>query len=153
MAEVTKLCSCGGEIYTKANKCNPCAKAIAAQRRGEALEKGASKQDVYNYAWRNKHPAKYLLQSAKSRAKKKGWEFNLEESDIVIPEVCPVLGIPLTLRNDGNKDSSPSLDRIDSNKGYIKGNIQIISWRANNLKADGTLEEFIKLVEFMKNGS
>ena len=147
-----KKCSCGNEIFTKSNRCNPCARVISAERRKKILELGGTKQDAYNYAWRSAHPEKYLLHSAKARAKKKGWEFNLGESDITIPEFCPVLGIKLTRRMDGDKNSSPSLDRIDSNLGYVKGNVQVISWRANNLKSDGTLEEFIKLVEFMRHG-
>lgn len=148
----TRLCSCGGEIYTKARRCNPCAKRLQAERIKLQRESGMKPSDIYNYTWRAAHPEKYLLQSAKSRAKKKGWEFNLTEEDLVIPAVCPVLGMPITLRYGGDKDSSPSLDRIDPTKGYIKGNVQVISWRANNLKSNGTLDEFIKLVEFMKNG-
>lgn len=153
--EVTRLCSCGREIYTKARRCNPCAREISAERRKAALEAGASKQDVYNYEWRSKNPEAYMLQSAKKRAKEKGWNFDLEVEDIQIPELCPVLGIPLFVRiggkGKGKNDNNPSLDRIDSDKGYVKGNVQVISWRANNLKSDGTLEEFTKLVEFMKN--
>ena len=152
MAKVTRLCSCGGDIYTKARRCNPCAKRIQAERVKMQRELGMKPQDIYNYTWRAANPQRYLLQSAKGRAKKKGWDFDIDESDIVIPPFCPVLGIELTTRMDGNKDSSPSLDRIDSSKGYIKGNVQVISWRANNLKSNGTLEEFLKLVEFMKNG-
>lgn len=149
--EVTRKCSCGADIYTKSRRCNPCAKIIQAERIQKQRDLGAKPSDIYNYTWRAAHPEKYLLQSAKSRAKKRGWDFDLEESDLIIPEVCPVLGIPITLRYGGDKDSSPSLDRIDSNKGYVKGNVQVISWRANNLKSNGTLEEFIKLVEFLKN--
>lgn len=151
---VTRLCSCGGEIYTKARKCNPCSKLISAKRREEALSKGVPIQDVYNYQWRVENTEAYLLQTAKGRAKKKGWDFDLTVEDITIPEVCPVLGIPLFVRlgGKGKNDNNPSLDRIDSTKGYVKGNVQVISWRANNLKSDGTLDEFIKLVEFMKHG-
>lgn len=151
----TRKCACGGDIYTKARRCNPCAREISAKRRAEVLAQGGSKQDAYNYEWRMKNPAAYILQNAKGRAKKKGWVFDLNVEDIVIPETCPVLGIPLFIRIGGNgqNDNSPSLDRIDSTKGYIKGNIQVISWRANHLKSDGVLEEFIKLVEFMKNAS
>lgn len=88
---------------------------------------------------------------AKLRAKKKGLEFNLEISDIVIPDKCPILGIPLTKENNKQDDSSPSIDRIDNLKGYVKGNIQIISWRANNIKSNGTVEEHKKVVDFMCN--
>lgn len=80
----------------------------------------------------------------KKRAKEKGLEFNLTLDDIPpIPDVCPVLGIPI-IPNDGVNaptDNSPSIDRIDSTKGYVKGNIRIISNRANRIKADATVEE------------
>ena len=122
--------------------------------RRKKKEAGESYYDVYNYRWREKNPEKYILQNAKARAKKKGWDFNLKEEDILIPERCPVLGIPLELvAAKGTRDNKPSLDRIDSSKGYIKGNVQVISWRANHLKTDGTLEEFEKLVRFLKDGN
>jgi hypothetical protein len=88
---------------------------------------------------------------AKLRAKKKGLEFNIEITDIIIPDVCPILGIPLTKENIKQCDSSPSIDRIDNSKGYVKGNIQIISWRANNIKSNGSVDEHKKVVEFMNN--
>ena len=87
---------------------------------------------------------------AKKRAKKKGFEFNLELFDIPqILDLCPVLGIPIII-NEGKtapSDNSPSLDRIDSTKGYIKGNIRIISNRANRIKADATVDELRKVLE------
>lgn len=107
-------------------------------------EKKDLKEDYYskyNLDWRYKRPERYLLQKAKGSAKKTGKEFNLVEEDIVIPELCPVLGFPLTLEiNKSYKDryNSPSIDRFDNTKGYTKDNINVISWRANSLKADGT---------------
>lgn len=144
-----RKCKCGTELLTKANTCKVCAKEYMAARRVRLLAGGGMKHDVYNYAWRKKNPAAYMLHSAKSRAKSKGWDFDLEVSDIVIPEICPMLGIPLFIAEPGagKNPNNPSLDRIDSSKGYVKGNIQIISWRANSLKSDGTLEEFKKMVE------
>lgn len=148
-----KLCKCGKTTGSKANSCRDCARAYMKQYRQRKIREGGSVQDVYNYRWRTKNPVSYLYQNAKSRAKKAGLEFTIEKSDIIIPEKCPVFGVPLELvYGEGTKNNKPSLDRIDSSKGYVKGNVQVISWRANNLKSDGTLEEFIKLVEFMKNG-
>lgn len=74
-----------------------------------------------------------MLSSARSRAKSKNLDFNIALSDIELPEVCPLLGIPLSI-NASNKDFAYSLDRIDSSKGYIKGNVWVISDRANRLK-------------------
>ena len=82
-----------------------------------------------------------LYDSAKSRATKKGREFNIELEDIVIPETCPVFGAPLT---------EPSIDRLDSSKGYVKGNIRVISLRANLLKNDATVEELTLVLADLK---
>ena len=46
---------------------------------------------------------------------------------------------------------SPSIDRIDSTKGYTKDNIQIISWRANRIKNDSTPEELMQIATYMRN--
>lgn len=147
-----KICSCGEKIHTKANYCSPCAVKSNQRCQDKRFAKGWSKSDVYNYRWREKNPKKYLLQNAKSSAGKRNLEFELTEDDFEIPSHCPVFGFELALVADkGTKDNKPSLDRIDSSIGYVKGNVQVISWRANNLKSNGTLEEFIKLTEFMKN--
>jgi len=81
--------------------------------------------------------------AAKKRAKTKGLAFSLELSDIVIPERCPLLDI-LFIANKGlgALPNSPSLDKIIPKLGYVKGNIQVISNKANIMKSSATLEEF-----------
>lgn len=92
-----------------------------------------------------------MVANAKIRAAKKGLEFDLSVEDIVVPDMCPVLGIKL-LSNRGrqNRDSAPTLDRIDNNKGYTKGNVRVISYRANTLKTNSTIEELEKVLADMK---
>jgi len=75
-------------------------------------------------------------------------EFNLDIEDIKIPKRCPVLGIELKSGKRGNP-SSPSLDRHNNARGYVKSNVFVISRRANVLKGDGTLREFKKLVRYL----
>lgn len=61
-----------------------------------------------------------------------------------LPTKCPIFNVPLMVLKENNKmrhPQSPSLDRIDPNKGYVKGNVRIISWRANELKGNASLEE------------
>lgn len=91
-----------------------------------------------------------IMRMLKRRAKVKLINFNLEISDIRIPKVCPVLGIELSFTNNHHNDSSPSVDRLIPALGYVKGNIQIISNRANRLKNNGTIEEHKKLIEYME---
>ncbi len=125
----------------------------AAKWRSENKERHAEATLKSVRGRRGRDPIGYLLERAKHRAKTKRIAFDLERCDITIPETCPVLGIPLyinewTGRRDKNPNS-PSIDRIDPSRGYVKGNIQIISWRANFLKSDGTIEEFQLLVKHL----
>ncbi len=90
-----------------------------------------------------------MLAGARSKAKRGGFDFNLTTEDIFIPEYCPVLGISLCWSDDGRADNTPSLDRIDNTKGYIRGNVAVISWKANQLKRDGTLKDFQSIVKYM----
>lgn len=87
----------------------------------------------------------------KKRAKQKGIDFNLNIEDIPeIPLVCPILGISIeSSKVFGPLDSSPSLDRINPKKGYVKGNIRIISNRANRIKSDATIDEVKLLLKDM----
>mgnify|MGYP001590626337 CR=1 FL=1 len=87
-----------------------------------------------------------LLENAKRRAKKKGLEFSITLDDITIPSLCPLLGIEIQLGGDGLFNmNSPSLDRIDNSKGYVKGNVAVISLKANKLKSDLSLKELRSL--------
>lgn len=87
-----------------------------------------------------------MLSSARSRAKAKGVPFNLTADDIIIPEFCPALHVRL---EHGDKDAAPSLDRIIPSKGYVRGNVIVLSNRANRIKNDATAEELHDLAEFL----
>ena len=93
-------------------------------------------------------PAVYLLANAKRNAKARGVPFNLEPGDIVAPTHCPVLGLELKRTRGKRTDSSPSLDRIVPARGYIKGNVLVISWRANRIKNDATIAELAQVAAF-----
>lgn len=82
-----------------------------------------------------------MLVGAKRRASIKNIDFNITEEDIEIPSMCPILEVPLIIGTKDNYEYSPSLDRIDNSKGYVKGNIQVISKKANSMKNSATLEE------------
>jgi len=88
---------------------------------------------------------KIIYNRAKSRAKKNNIEFNLDIEDIIIPEKCPIFNKKL-IYNDHNW--SPSIDRINSNLGYVKGNIIIVSNRANFIKNNASVEELYAIAKF-----
>lgn len=85
-----------------------------------------------------------LYSAAKGRAKRKNLEFNISIEDIYIQEKCPVLLLPY----EKYTDMAPSLDRINNNKGYIKGNVIVMSKRANRLKGDFSINEILLLLKF-----
>ena len=96
-----------------------------------------------------KDPRKLLLSLAKKRAKTKGIEYNLELEDLTVPSACPVLGIQIEVGQGKIIDTSPSLDRIDNSKGYVKGNVQIISNLANRMKNSASPELLLKFAEWI----
>jgi hypothetical protein len=93
-------------------------------------------------------PRAKLLKDARHRASKQGVPFDLTVDDIVIPDTCPVLGIPLFKSAGRATDNSPSLDKIIPAAGYVRGNIVVVSLKANRMKSDGTLEDLRALVDF-----
>lgn len=96
-------------------------------------------------------PEYKMLQRAKGRAKLKGLDFNLTISDIIIPEYCPILGIELICKSgkSGGVKNSPALDRIDPSKGYIKGNIQVISHLSNMMKSYAERDDLISFARWV----
>lgn len=92
-----------------------------------------------------------LYNRLKSSAKKRGIPFSLEKIDLFylsFPITCPILGMPLKFNRGKQEANSYSFDRIDSNKGYEIDNIVVVSWQANRLKNNATLEELEKIAEF-----
>ena len=104
---------------------------------------------------RRRDPVRAMIQVARARCRKKGMEFSITEADVFIPEFCPVLGIPLTAglgfgcgHGLAIRDTRASLDRIDNSKGYISGNVVVVSYRANRIKSDANVSELLKIARF-----
>lgn len=102
---------------------------------------------------RTKHRKRNIIARIRHRAQINNIPFNLEENDIIIPEFCPVLGIPLFF-NDGTghpEANTPSIDRLIPEKGYIKENVAVISQRANQIKNSGSADEHEKIAKWMRD--
>lgn len=120
----------------------------------EAYKRNPEGKKAAVLKWVDAHPGYYMLKNAQYRAKRCGLPFNITLEDIVIPEFCPVLGIKLgNYRGKGRggfKDDAPSLDKIIPAKGYVNGNVRVISNRANCIKRDATLEELKAIVAYIE---
>lgn len=92
-----------------------------------------------------------MFYDARKRAQRLNLPFDLDPEKIVIPELCPVLGIRLTY--DGPRDTRPSLDKVDPSKGYTAANTNVISFRANRIKSDATAEELDSVARYIRNAA
>lgn len=148
--------------FGRQSKCKKCISALFYLPRKDALckaskerrstEDGKAKEREWQRTRRRSNPLVRMVQEAKVRASKKDREFSITADDLELPTICPVLGIPIGMQFGARSDNSLSLDRIDGNKGYIPGNVRVISWRANRLKNDASIEELRAILRYMEAG-
>lgn len=86
----------------------------------------------------------------KYNSTRSGIPFDLDFGDVIWNDVCPILNIPIDYYAEWSSENYPQFDKIIPVLGCVKGNVQIVSRRGNRIKNDGTLEEHIKVVEYMK---
>lgn len=157
------ICDCGNKFWI-ANACWGTQIQCVKCHTSEISKKGLIERQKSTFIENDKSQTleASLLYAARNRARRGNMDFDLCLEDIVIPEYCPALAVKLdkTIRKKtrslGTKGSrkprynAPSIDRIDSNLGYTKDNIKIISYRANVLKKDGSALEHLKVAEFLE---
>lgn len=131
-----------GHSVPMGRKCKACTAVNSARYadKNRALRRDAVKRS------RRRNPARCLLWSVRARANREGLSFNITEDDLQVPANCPVLGIPLTFSASGRSDNTPSVDRINPALGYVRGNVAVVSWRANRMKSRFLLSELEALV-------
>lgn len=139
-------------------KCKDCDTSYQAERRNKNPEKTLeysrtyqkNKRKDYNYR------LQMLINASKQRAKNKDREHNISVEDIkkIFPQdgCCPIFGMKLEFNSAGFRENSPSIDRIDSTKGYTPDNIQIISWKANRIKGYASVQELEMLLAYLTQG-
>jgi hypothetical protein len=149
----------GREAEDGKKKCKPCSdywfkyyednREACIERAKFHINKDRNKTNANKKKWFRKNHVSAMRTAAKVRAKKYGVDFNLEPSDIITPEFCPVLGIPLFIGDGKSTANSPSLDRIIPSVGYTKGNVRVISHKANTIKSNATAEELKLVYEYL----
>lgn len=137
-----------GKIGTEPN-CLECKREVHRKHQQEKRAKNGWKttERAMDLERRRKFPEKEMYARSKKRAQSKGLAFTITVEDITIPTHCPLIGIPLAVQTGGASDNSPSLDRIDTTRGYVPGNVAVISRLANIMKAhadEKTLMLFVK---------
>ena len=106
-------------------------------------------------AGQNYYIKKVILSQAKKRSKEKNLEFNLTMGDLISIKnnTCPILGHEILYKSGIDNKRSASLDRIDPNKGYIKGNVKIVSSEGNLLKNRNNYHSAVKMLEYIIKNS
>ena len=129
------------------NTGKPCKRGHHTYRRTSdwqciACVQATSKKRAKRY--REKNPLKKRLSTARHVCKTKGIPYD-EAAYAEIwesrPTRCPVLGIEFWTGGGRRTDDSAEMDRIIPELGYVRGNMQVISARANRIKNDGTAGE------------
>jgi hypothetical protein len=115
-------------------------------RQTQKWKDGAENRRRVQREYSKREPQKFLYKRAKARATARKQEFTIEESDCTIPQKCPVFDEPFI---PDDPDWAPSLDRLDSSKGYIKGNVAVVSRKANLIKNYGTATDHDKIAKWM----
>ncbi len=143
-ARIECLCDCGTSLDTIGGRLRAGGKkSCGCYRRDRAGQ-------LYRKHGKSHTPPYVMFYDARKRAQRFGVPFDIEPDDIHIPAVCAVLGIAL---DGSSRDRTPSLDRIVPTKGYVRGNIRVISFRANRIKSDASTLELRAILAYMEAAS
>lgn len=119
-----------------------------------AKPEARARQQQAHMTWRANNPLRWMLARARQGAQCRALEFSIVEADFgALPTHCPVLGLELKYAKERATQGDPaiaSLDRKDNSKGYIPGNVFIVSSRANTLKGSASIAELEALLKYMK---
>lgn len=150
----TKTCkNCSGEYEQKHIKQEYCSRRCGRSFRNKMYYTTNPEKVLEKRIKENSNVPNRIFLRVRSRARVSGIPFEISIEDIIIPEFCPVLGIKLNVnvnKGSGYHDDSPSLDKIKPELGYIKGNVRVISNRANLLKNNSSSKELQLIVDDLR---
>lgn len=129
--------------HGRANWCKDCMRTLYTQPIYLERRKQRRARDIVHS----------LYIETRCRARKSGIAFDIEELDLHLPLLCPVLGVPFYLGGGPRQNYSPSLDRTVNELGYVKGNVVVISWLANRIKGNHSdPHTFEAVARYLRNG-
>lgn len=133
-------------------------RARSRQRRQDHPEWYREREPKYYRTYRAKmlssRPWRYLLQSARLRAKEKQWAYELDDTWARRRWTgkCEITSIPFEQNGSrGPWPLSPTIDRINSKKGYTKRNSRFVLWGCNAIKGSGTDADMLKIAKAIVN--
>ena len=155
--------------YTASGTCADCAhirfktngqKAPDPDKRRQTLKvwNSGEKARAAKQRWKERDPkrawAVYAVGGAKERAARAKVPFDLDKDYVsaIIPAACPVFGTPfLFIGGKRIRPDSPTIDRLEPTKGYVRGNVAIISAKANAIKSNATADEIQRVAEWLRS--
>ena len=149
--------------YTSSPMCAECVRLNYEKRKPKTLaelkERYRADPELFKAkererAYRNpkRYWAKHVVKNARARAARVGVPFNLTLEYVlsIIPDTCPVFDTPFIFVGNGAPCAeSASLDRLVPAKGYVEGNVVVISHSANTIKNNATAKEVAKVAQWM----
>jgi hypothetical protein len=152
---ICKKCHCRDQVaYFK--RTQPARQAYARAWYARNKERAHKRGNESRLRRRARDPIGFMVQRIKVSAKARGLAFNLTSRDLRMPNKCPVFGLKLVWpKRLGHRrpPNMPTIDRVNSRRGYVRGNVQIISSRANGLKSNATLGELKALVRYIERAN
>lgn len=127
--------------------CKSC--CSSPERLAASRERNKKYRDGTLYKRDKENPTRYLWRIARKRAQRTGVAFTITPEDIIFNKVCPVLGTELSIGTH-TLDYSMSLDRVDNSKGYVPGNVVVISRKVNLWKQGLGIKELEQLISYIK---
>lgn len=151
--------SCGAEkpitefyVYRPGNhrnQCKSCVNAYQRSRYSANIKKSRERSRIHSREWRKQNPEKTMFMEAKKRSLEKKIECTITPCDIVIEERCPICNVILQQGHGSKIESSPTLDRINPNYGYVANNIAVICWECNRIKNDASANRHLQIGTWM----
>ncbi len=126
-------------------------------RTNEASKRRYAENPEKARRWETENPAQKLLKQCRKSAKDRGHECTITAKMIeamLEPRACSITGFPLTWEHDGDSVRNPwapSIDRLDNAIGYVPGNVRVVCWAFNQMRADWPDEVVSTLADAVLN--